>query len=49
MTHRKSPSTEPKREQCAVCLSWVDIDDIVWRGRTQTTPICTYCEGDDWQ
>ena len=49
MTHKKSPLTEPKREQCAVCLRWVDIDDIVWRGLNHNYPICTTCEpeGDD--
>ena len=39
----------PKRGRCAVCLGWVDIDDIVWRGPSMESPICTDCEaeGDD--
>ena len=46
---RRLMLTKHQREQCAVCLSWVDIDDIVWRGPYQNTPICTKCEaeGDD--
>ena len=52
MTRRKSPSTEHHTKRCAICLTWVDIDDIVWRRLNRfdrLIPICTDCEpeGDD--
>ena len=40
---------EARQVSCAVCLGWVDIDDIVLRGSNGDIPICVECEpeGDD--
>ena len=33
--------------QCANCYSWVDVDDFVWGGQDEATPICTTCEPEE--